>query len=96
MATQKEGEACQSVIGTIFSAMLQRKSKEASECGRVPENDRDVLRDLLSSATGAGISYGAYDCQLQNRRSLGPLRNRETPGIGRSRSSKCLARWSEY
>ena len=28
MGTQKEGEARQSAIGTIFSAMLQRKSKE--------------------------------------------------------------------
>ena len=28
MGTQKEGEARQTAIGTIFSAMLQRKSRE--------------------------------------------------------------------
>ena len=72
MGTQKEGEARQTAIGTIFSAMLQRKSRE------FPSVEEFLKTIGMSFATysqllrGLGESDGSHN--NPHRRGFGTVR----------------------
>ena len=68
MGTQKEGEARQTAIGTIFSAMLQRKSREFPS-----------VEEFLKTI---GMSFATYSQLLRGFLSYEPHDNPHRRGFG--------------